>query len=74
MTLGGRERIFLDKLAESGPLSDESLSDSLGDQASAADAAPITDQLAKDGLIQESEFAPRRWQITDAGQQARKQP
>lgn len=57
----------LEIVYERGPLNDGAIAPEIVDQWAASDVAPHTAELAADGLIEESEFAPGRWQITDAG-------
>ena len=66
MELGDRDPYILELLYERGPMSDEALStEVIGDQGSASGVAPMTTELERRGLIEESEVASHRWQITD---------
>jgi hypothetical protein len=72
MTNLGRKGYILDLLRERGPMDDEALStEVIGDQGSASHVAPMTAELAADGLIVTSEIATNCWQITDKGRRAR---
>ena len=57
----------LDTIFRMGPVNDETIAGELGDNVSTGDVFDRTEALAKVGLIEESEFAPGRWQITDEG-------
>lgn len=63
-----KQRI-LEIIGEQGPVGDEAISGQIVDQWSADDVEPHTRELAEQGYIKESEFAPNRWQITDKGRE-----
>ena len=63
-----QERI-VELIAESGPVGDAWLGPQIVDSWEASDVAPHTQALKDAGLIEESEAAPGRWQVTDAGRQ-----
>jgi|SRR5579875_601586 len=70
--IGGQRRAILKLLSDRGPFDDDSIAkEIIGDQhASASDVEASIADLAADGLIEESDFAPGRWQITDEGAKA----
>jgi len=64
-----RLREILQLLAEEGPFNDQTIAQGLGGGISTGDVFETTEHLASQGWIEESEFAPGRWQITDLGRE-----
>jgi len=60
MPTGDRDAHILELLYGRGPLSDDALStEIIGDQGEADQVAPLTAELEAQGLIEDSEVAPR---------------
>lgn len=72
MGLGGPQQYILDLLSERGPMTDMELAlEIIGNRGLPADAVPFTTELEGQGRIRK---AGSRWQITDDGERARKEP
>jgi len=65
-----REHEILRLLVAEGPFNDETIAERLGGELTTGDVFETTEDLADRGLIEESEFAPGRWQISDTGRAA----
>lgn len=73
MELDETQRRILDVVDKRGPASNETIADELqlsADRLEVADMRALTAELQRRALLEQSESAPDRWQLTDDGRGA----